>query len=101
MAEHKYAVKVPALDRKAYNPQRPISDLVKNQVLHLSLAERHLPKKDRTGTDVYSIRTEEEAARYIHHLTAKLHPQGARKAKRRSVSKVKMGSPRPKPGRSR
>jgi|HubBroStandDraft_3_1064219.scaffolds.fasta_scaffold416643_2 hypothetical protein len=81
MGEHKKVVEVPKLDRNPYNPLRPVSDLVKNQVLHLSLAERHLKPEDQTGIDVHSIQTEEDAARYIHHLTAKLHPQGRKVAK--------------------
>lgn len=73
MKNYKFVVDVPATEANAYKPDRPISDLVRNQVMHLSLAERHLEKRHRTGTDVYSIQTERQASEYIEHLTKKLH----------------------------
>ena len=81
MAVHSYVVKVPKPDPKSYDPNRPMTSLVRNQVFHLSLAERHLPKKHRTGTDAYSIKTEAEAGKYIERLTSRLHPLGRRKPK--------------------
>lgn len=81
MSKHAYVVKVLRPHPRVYNPDRPISDLVKNQLLHLSLVERHLPKRHRTGRDVYSIQTEREASEYIRHITSKLHPEGAKKQK--------------------
>jgi hypothetical protein len=78
MKKHKYVVPVPKPHPKAYNPDRPITDLVRNQILHLSLAERHLDKRHRTGVDVYSIQTERQASEYIHHLTKRLHPEGVK-----------------------
>jgi hypothetical protein len=81
MSKHSYVVKVHAPHPSVYNPDRPITDLVRNQILHLSLAERHLPKRHRTEIDIYSIKTERQASEYIHHLTKRLHPQGARKLK--------------------
>src|ERR1700683_3038855 len=77
MKKHKYVVTVPQPHPKAYSPDRPITDLVRNQILHLSLTERHFDKRHRTGVDVYSIQTERQASEYIHHLTKKLHPEGA------------------------
>jgi hypothetical protein len=81
MAEHKYIVKVRTPGPGTYNPSRPITSLVRNQILHLSLVERHLPKQHRSGIDVYSIKTEAQASKYIHLLTRKLHPQSSRPGK--------------------
>lgn len=78
MKKHKYVVPVSKPHPRAYNPDRPITDLVRNQILHLSLAERHLDKRHHSGIDVYSIQTERQASEYIHHLTKKLHPEGAK-----------------------
>lgn len=73
MKKYEYVVPVPKPHPSAYNPDRPISDLVHNQILHLSVAERHLPKHHQSRIDVHSIKTEREASEYIHHLTKKLH----------------------------
>lgn len=73
MKKHKYVIQVPKPHPSAYNPDRPISDLVRNQILHLSVAERHLHKKHWSPVDVHSIKTERQASEYIHHLTKKLH----------------------------
>ena len=89
MDTHKYVVKVPKPQANAYNPDRPISDLVRNQIKHLSLAERHLAKRHRAGVDIYSIKTERQASAYIEHLTRKLHPKGAKKAKAKGKAKLR------------
>jgi hypothetical protein len=91
MTKHKKVVQVPKPQAGAYNPDRKISDLVHNQILHLSVAERHLPKHHQTGIDVHSIKTERQASEYIHHLTKKLHPAGSKKA---SPAKKSRGSSR-------
>ena len=85
MKKHNYVVQVPKPHPSAYNPDRPISDLVRNQILHLSVAERHLDKKHQSRMDVHSIKTERQASEYIHHLTRKLHDH------------TKPGKPRKKP----
>jgi hypothetical protein len=84
MSNHTYIVKVPRPHRPVYEPDRPVTDLVRNQLLHLSLAERHLPKRHRTGIDVYSIKTERQASEYIGHITSKLHSKVAEKSESRS-----------------
>ena len=81
MSTHKKVVLVPKPQSNAYNPDRPITDLVRNQIKHLSLAEKHLEKRHRTGIDIYAIQTERQASEYIHHLTKKLHPEGAKNPK--------------------
>jgi hypothetical protein len=81
VAKHKYVVPVPRPHAPRYEPDRPITDLVRNQLLHLSVAQRCLPKHHHAPTDVYSITTEGEASEYIRHITAKLHLRGAANAK--------------------
>jgi hypothetical protein len=78
MANHSYVVKVQRPHAKRFEPDRPITDLVRNQLMHLSLAQRHLDKKHHHPVDVYSIKTDAEAAEFIRHVTARLH---ARKGK--------------------
>jgi len=78
MKKYSYVVKVPKPHESAYNPDRPISDLVRNQIMHLSVAERHL-----TNKDVHSIKTEREAGEYIAHLTKKLHGKVVKKVKQK------------------
>ena len=81
MAKHKYVVKVPRPHKPRYEPDRPITDLVRNQLLHLSLAQRSLPKQHHAPMDVYSIETEAQASEFIRHVTSKLHLRGAANAK--------------------
>jgi hypothetical protein len=87
MTKYKLVVEVPATQANAYNPDRPISDLVRNQVMHLSLAERHLELRDRTGKDIYAIQTERQASEYIAHVTKKIHEK-QKTGKRKSVKKA-------------
>jgi|SRR5690242_13567974 len=83
MKQHKYVVAVPKPHKSAYNPDRPISDLVRNQILHMSVAERSLEKRHQSPLDVHAIKTERQASEYIAHLTKKLH----KRAKRSELSK--------------
>ena len=73
MKKRKYVVTVPKPHPSAYNPDRPISDLVRNQILHLSVAERSLERRHQSPLDVHAIKTERQASEYIEHLTKKLH----------------------------
>ena len=79
MPKHKYVVPVPRPHAPRFEPDRPITDLVRNQLLHLSLAQRSLPKHHRAPVDVYFITTEGEASDYIQHITEKLHLRAAGK----------------------
>ena len=83
MKKYSYVVKVPKPHESAYNPDRPISDLVRNQIMHLSVAERHLDKRHHSDKDVHSIKTEREAGEYIAHLTKKLHGKVVKKVKQK------------------
>ncbi len=77
MKTHKKVIVVEKTPAGAYNPDRPISDLVHNQILHLSVAERSLEKRHQSPLNVHDIKTERQASEYIHHLTKKLHARAA------------------------
>jgi hypothetical protein len=70
-------VRVPKPPESAFNPDRPVSSLLKTQILHLHEAELRLPVRHQTDIYINKIRTEGEAAEYIRRVTAKLHPEGA------------------------
>ena len=93
MAKHSYVVKVPRPHAKRFEPHRPITDLVRNQLLHLSLAQRHLPREHHHPTDVYSIKTEGEASEFIRHVTSKLHRLKGKDAKPPKQSKRRKSKP--------
>jgi hypothetical protein len=58
-------IKVPKPPRSAYDPNRPVSSLLKMQVEHLYEAEKRLPSRYRSEVYVNAIRTEGEAANYV------------------------------------
>lgn len=94
MKKYKYVVQVPKPHTSAYNPDRPISDLVRNQIRHLSVAERSLDERHQSRLNVHDIKTEREASEYIHHLTKKLHEhkkksKPAKQSKARSKKSVR------------
>lgn len=81
-------IKVPQPPAEAYNPDRAVSALLKNQILHLQEAEFRLPADRQTNIYVNAIKTEGEAAKYIHRVTMALHdahgigPQGMTQRKK-------------------
>ena len=70
-------IKVPKPPRSAFDKNRPVSALLKNQIVHLHEAELRLPARQQTNIYINKIKTEGEAAEYIRQVTAKLHPEGA------------------------
>ncbi len=66
-------IHVPKPPRSALNPHRPVSSLLTTQLEHFYLAEKRLPLRYRTGIYTNAIRTEAEAARYIHEVTDAIH----------------------------
>jgi hypothetical protein len=73
----------------AMNPDRPVSSLLKNQILHLQEAEFRLPANLQTNIYINKIKTEREASEYIRQVTARLHPEGvARASARKAGGKV-------------
>jgi hypothetical protein len=79
---------VPAFDEKAaYNSDRPISSLIRTQLLHLATAENlALSPKLRTGININTLHTEREAAEYIQRVTASLHKHGKAEARNAVIS---------------
>lgn len=59
--------------RKAFNKKRPISDLLKNQIVHLEWATRSA-EQNRKRRRAPAVHTEGQAAAYIAELTRQLHP---------------------------
>lgn len=70
-------IKVPKPPDSAMNPDRPVSSLLKNQIIHLQEAEFRLPAHRQSNIYINDIKTEGEAAEYIRQVTAQLHPQGS------------------------
>jgi len=68
-------IDVPAFDEKAaYNDQRPISDLIRSQLLHLHQVENlSLAPAYRTGVNINDLHTELDASKYIRKVTALVH----------------------------
>lgn len=77
-------VTVPSFDeRAAYNQDRPISSLIRTQLLHLTTVENlRLPKHLRTGININTLHTEHEAGGYIQRVTAALCVHGAADARK-------------------
>jgi hypothetical protein len=64
-------------EQEAYNHDRPISSLIRTQLLHLHQAEHiALPPKARTNTNINDLRTERQASEYIRKVTRLLHKYG-------------------------
>jgi hypothetical protein len=105
-------IKVPRPPKSAFNTNRRVSALLKNQMEHMQTAEFRLPARQQTNIYINKIKTEGEAAEYIRQVTARLHPEGdmsvglelaamgekksARKKKRNVKPKPKKKSPRDK-----
>jgi len=66
-------IHVPRPPKSAYNPDRPITSLLKSQVEHLYEAEKKLPLRYHTEIYVNAIKTEGEAARYVREVTEAIH----------------------------
>jgi len=78
-------IKVPAIDiRTSFNPNRPLSSLLKMQMEHLYAAEQRLPTRYRSEIYVNAIRTEGEAANYIRVMTEAIRKAHADAAARRA-----------------
>jgi hypothetical protein len=76
------AIRIPIPPASAMNRDRPISSLIKAQLLHIQHAESaRLPKAKRVGVKLEDIHTEAEAAAYIAAVTRVLHPQGRKKSR--------------------
>src|ERR1051326_7376019 len=88
-------------EKEAYDHDRPISSLIRTQLLHLHHAE-HLviPPKERTNININTLHTERQASEYIQLVTALLHKHG-RKARKKSKPARKKASAKKTDGKSR
>jgi ArsR family metal-binding transcriptional regulator len=96
-------VHVPRPPKRAMNPDRPVSALLKTQIEHLHDAERRLPLHYRSEIYINAIKTEGEAASYISAVTQAIrnaHADARQRApKRRRV--VEIAAAAAKPARKR
>ncbi len=61
-------------EKEAYNHDRPISSLIRTQLLHLHTAEyMKVPAVERTNININDLHTERQASEYIAKVTALLH----------------------------
>ena len=74
-------IKVPKPQEGSFNKNRPVSALLKNQILHLHEVERKFPPAQHSGIYINAIKTEGDAAAYIEKVTARLHPEGAKQVR--------------------
>jgi hypothetical protein len=65
-------IKVPKPPAKAFNPDRPASDLLKQQVRHLEWAVRHAGERRADFHKVKYVKTEREAAQRMQQLLPRL-----------------------------
>lgn len=95
-------VKMLSFDEKeAYNHDRPISSLIRTQLLHLHTAENlWLPPEDRTNININDLHTEKQASEYIQKVTRLLHRHGRRQQKATSETKARRAKPRKKATRA-
>jgi hypothetical protein len=102
--EYAMTIEVPEFDEEAaYNHHRPISGLIRTQLLHLHAAEQHLPPKDRSNVNINDLHTEHQASEYIQKVTAKLHARdkGAKtKLARKPKNKKPAKKVKPKAGKA-
>jgi hypothetical protein len=74
--------------KDAYDPDRPISSLIRTQLLHLHHAEHLvLPQNQQTNVNINTLHTERQASEYIQRVTALLHRHGKKAAKKPRTKK--------------
>lgn len=85
----------------AYDHNRPISSLIRTQLLHLHHAEQLMvPAKAQTNININNLHTELQASEYIEKITALLHKHGKAKA-RAAQTKTTKSKPKKKASVSR
>jgi len=73
-------IRIPKTPRSAYNRNRPVSSLLRTQMLHLREAEKMFPPRYHSDIYINAIKTEAQAAEYIRHVTStirQLHEKAA------------------------
>jgi len=90
-------------EQEAYNHDRPISSLIRTQLLHLHQAEHiALPPKARTNTNINDLRTERQASEYIRKVTRLLHKYGkSRDGRKPAKNKKKSAKTKKKSAKKR
>jgi hypothetical protein len=66
-------IHVPRLPKNAFDPNRPVSALLKAQIEYLHDAERRLPLRYQSEVYINAVKTEGEAANYIREVTEAIH----------------------------
>ncbi len=97
-------IKIPAPPKSSMNRDRPVSGLLKSQILHLQEAEFRLPAKYQTNIYIHSIRTEGDAGEYIREVTHAIHAAHAsrlRVAKRKPAPTFEIAAVAAKPRKSK
>ena len=92
---------IPKTPRSAYNPNRPLSSLLKTQMLHLREAEKLFPPEHHSDIYINAIKTEAEAAKYISRVTStirQLHEEAGPREARVPRIAAAAAPTRPKPG---
>jgi hypothetical protein len=79
MASDRKVISVPKTPKESFNPDRPASDLLRSQALHLHEAlARHVGEiASVLAINPRQLQTEREASDYIQKVTAILHPHAA------------------------
>ncbi len=99
-------VEIPQVDEAAaYDHNRPISSLIRTQLLHLHHAEQlAIPPDKQTNTNINHLLTELQASEYIAAVTALLHKYGKAKTSAKGSAKPKKkvsAKSRPKPSQKK
>jgi len=97
-------IKIPAPPKSSMNRDRPVSGLLKSQILHLQEAEFRLPAKYQTNIYIHSIRTEGDAGEYIREVTQAIHAAHAsrlRVAKRKPAPIFEIAAAAAKPRKTK
>ena len=77
-------------EKEAYNHDRPISSLIRTQLLHMHIAENlGVPPKARTNININHLLTERQASEYIQKVTALLHRYGKASSRSKPKKKIK------------
>ncbi|MGA7766078.1 MAG: hypothetical protein WCA27_07605 [Candidatus Sulfotelmatobacter sp.] len=73
-----------------------MSSLLKMQIEHLHEAEKRLPLRHHSGIYINAIKTEGEAAKYIHAVTEAIHEahedaEATRRRLKRNSKRIRKG----------
>ena len=91
-------IHVPKPPKSAYDPDRPMSSLLKSQIEHLREAEGKLPLRYRSEWYIKAVRTEGEAAKYIRDVTEAIHAAHEDAGRARRATKKQNATKRKKSG---